>query len=96
MEYMEAWNPSQEFRFARKFKFQKPIFQVVLSVLMAVSEEESTSANSKSRSASNGTYYLAKCVLKGSVVLQVVHGHIRSPSSNDIVFGKVSLSNLSQ
>ncbi|KAM7505591.1 hypothetical protein LguiB_004495 [Lonicera macranthoides] len=55
---------------------------------MAVSEEESSSANSKSRSASNGTYYLAKCVLRGSVVLQVVHGHIRSPSSNDIVFGK--------
>ncbi|XP_057486313.1 uncharacterized protein LOC130772478 isoform X5 [Actinidia eriantha] len=53
---------------------------------MAVSEEESSSA--KSRSASNGVHYLAKCVLRGSVVLQVVQGHIRSPSSNDVVFGK--------
>ncbi|THG21174.1 hypothetical protein TEA_006488 [Camellia sinensis var. sinensis] len=53
---------------------------------MAVSEEESSSA--KSRSGSNGVHYLAKCVLRGSVVLQVVQGHIRSPSSNDVVFGK--------
>ncbi|XP_059668567.1 uncharacterized protein LOC132313688 isoform X2 [Cornus florida] len=53
---------------------------------MAVSEEESSSA--KSRSTSNGVHYLAKCVLRGSVVLQVVQGHIRSPSSNDVVFGK--------
>uniref|UniRef100_A0A5B7BX94 Putative pre-mRNA-splicing factor prp12 isoform X4 n=1 Tax=Davidia involucrata TaxID=16924 RepID=A0A5B7BX94_DAVIN len=53
---------------------------------MAVSEEESSSA--KSRSASNGVHYLAKCVLRGSVVLQVVQGHIRSPSSNDVIFGK--------
>ncbi|CAK9145940.1 unnamed protein product [Ilex paraguariensis] len=57
---------------------------------MAVSEEESSSTDgsNKSRSASNGAYYLAKTVLRGSVVLQVVHGHFRSPSSNDIVFGK--------
>ncbi|KAK7277002.1 hypothetical protein RIF29_18151 [Crotalaria pallida] len=34
-------------------------------------------------------YYLSKCVLRGSVVLQVLHGHIRSPSSNDVVFGKI-------
>ncbi|KAL6986955.1 hypothetical protein U1Q18_012714 [Sarracenia purpurea var. burkii] len=53
---------------------------------MAVSEEESSSA--KSRSVSHGVHYLAKCVLRGSVVLQVVQGHIRSPSSNDVVFGK--------
>ncbi|GMP96881.1 hypothetical protein CsSME_00045326 [Camellia sinensis var. sinensis] len=53
---------------------------------MAVSEEESSSA--KSRSGSNGVHYLAKCVLRGSVVLQVVQGHIRSSSSNDVVFGK--------
>ncbi|XP_052176753.1 uncharacterized protein LOC127791056 isoform X2 [Diospyros lotus] len=53
---------------------------------MAVSEEESSSA--KSRSASKGVHYLAKGVLRGSVVLQVVQGHIRSPSSNDVVFGK--------
>ncbi|KAA8518334.1 hypothetical protein F0562_015783 [Nyssa sinensis] len=53
---------------------------------MAVSEEESSSA--KSRSTSNGVHYLAKCVLRGSVVLQVVQGHIRSPSSKDVVFGK--------
>lgn len=65
----------------------KPSFQGKKTcVLMAVSEEESSSA--KSRSASNGVHYLAKCVLRGSVVLQVVQGHIRSPSSNDVVFGK--------
>ncbi|KAF7148258.1 hypothetical protein RHSIM_Rhsim03G0002200 [Rhododendron simsii] len=51
---------------------------------MAVSEEESSSAKSRS----NGVHYLAKCVLRGTVVLQVVQGHIRSPSSNDVVFGK--------
>lgn len=58
---------------------------------MAVSEEESSSAsgnNFRSPSSHGGPHYLAKCVLKGSVVLQVVYGHIRSPSSNDIVFGK--------
>lgn len=55
---------------------------------MAVSEEESSSANNNSESTSNNAYYLAKCVLRGSVVLQVVHGHLRSPSSCDVVFGK--------
>lgn len=68
---------------------------VELNSGMAVSEEESSSGSSKSRrstssaSAANGAYYLAKCALRGSVVLQIVHGHIRSPSSNDVVFGKV-------
>ncbi|KAK2985367.1 hypothetical protein RJ640_029324 [Escallonia rubra] len=63
---------------------------------MAVAEEESSSAGgNKSRSASaassgggGGACYLAKCVLRGSVVLQAVHGRFRSPSSNDVVFGK--------
>ncbi|KAK9062383.1 hypothetical protein SSX86_019569 [Deinandra increscens subsp. villosa] len=58
---------------------------------MAVSEEESSSAsgnNSRPPLSHGGPHYLAKCVLKGSVVLQVVYGHIRSPSSLDIVFGK--------
>nr|GLL36508.1 pre-mRNA-splicing factor prp12 isoform X1 [Ipomoea trifida] len=60
---------------------------------MAVSEEESSSSapasSSRSRSAAmNGGCYLAKTVLRGSVVLQVVYGHIRFPSSNDVVFGK--------
>ncbi|OAY43074.1 splicing factor 3B subunit 3 isoform X1 [Manihot esculenta] len=56
---------------------------------MAVSEEECSNAKSRSSSPSaNGAYYLAKCVLRGSVVLQVVYGHFRSPSSSDIVFGK--------
>ncbi|GMH18745.1 hypothetical protein Nepgr_020586 [Nepenthes gracilis] len=53
---------------------------------MAVTEEESSSA--QSRSNSNGVHYLAKCVLRSSVVLQVVRGHIRSPTSYDVVFGK--------
>ncbi|GFP84151.1 DNA damage-binding protein 1 [Phtheirospermum japonicum] len=33
-------------------------------------------------------FYLAKTVLRGSVVLQAVCGHFRSPASYDVVFGK--------
>ncbi|XP_028226160.1 splicing factor 3B subunit 3-like isoform X1 [Glycine soja] len=60
---------------------------------MAVSEEECSSANSgsgpsSSSSSASARYYLSKCVLRGSVVLQVLHAHIRSPSSNDVIFGK--------
>ncbi|KAL2501533.1 Cleavage and polyadenylation specificity factor (CPSF) A subunit protein [Forsythia ovata] len=67
---------------------------------MAVSEEESSSSStpgaannysSSKQSASNSNSaacYLAKTVLTGSVVLQVVRGHFRSPSSSDVVFGK--------
>ncbi|CAH9068267.1 unnamed protein product [Cuscuta epithymum] len=61
---------------------------------MAVSEEESSSSSAsastcRSRSAAmNGGCYLAKTVLRGSVVLQVVYGHIRFSSSKDAVFGK--------
>ncbi|KAL5976750.1 hypothetical protein ACLOJK_021083 [Asimina triloba] len=58
-----------------------------LPYLMAVAPQESKPPASKSKGA-KGTHYLAKCVLRGSVVLQAVCGHIRSPSSNDIVFGK--------
>ncbi|KAK9157505.1 hypothetical protein Scep_004079 [Stephania cephalantha] len=53
---------------------------------MAIAEEDSSSV--RSRADPKGVYYLAKCVLRGSVVLQAVQGHIRSPSYNDIVFGK--------
>lgn len=59
---------------------------------MAVSEEESSSSSSSrpnSRSPSDA-FYLAKTVLRGSVVLQAVCGHFRSPSSYDVVFGKES------
>ncbi|XP_065857046.1 pre-mRNA-splicing factor rse1 isoform X2 [Euphorbia lathyris] len=59
---------------------------------MAVSEEECSNAKSRSSSSStassNAVHYLSKCVLRGSVVLQVVYGHFRSRSSPDIVFGK--------
>ncbi|KAL8142871.1 hypothetical protein V2J09_015903 [Rumex salicifolius] len=59
---------------------------------MAVTEEESSSSSPSSsvysRSAANGVHYLAKCILPSSVVLQVVYGHIRSSTSNDIVFAK--------
>lgn len=59
---------------------------------MAVSEEECSSVKSRSSSsASNSattTHYLAKCVLRGSVVLQVLYGHIRSPTFLDVVFAK--------
>ncbi|XP_068642896.1 uncharacterized protein [Aristolochia californica] len=46
---------------------------------MAMSDEDSKPKN---------VHYLAKCVLRGSVVLQAVYGHFRSPSSLDVVFGK--------
>lgn len=60
---------------------------------MAVSEEECSTAKSRpsgssSSAASHGVHYLAKCVLRGSVVLQVAYGHFRSPSFLDVVFGK--------
>ncbi|KAL0708075.1 hypothetical protein Bca4012_074501 [Brassica carinata] len=66
---------------------------------MAAPEDES-SAQSQSSSAaaaaptpppppsSAGDHYLAKCVLRPSVVLQVAYGYFRSRSSRDIVFGK--------
>ncbi|KAL5741948.1 hypothetical protein ACOSP7_028680 [Xanthoceras sorbifolium] len=62
---------------------------------MAVSEEECSIAKSRSSpssssapTSSNASHYLAKCVLRGSVVLQVAYGHLRSPSSYDVVFAK--------
>ncbi|XP_051138626.1 pre-mRNA-splicing factor prp12-like isoform X2 [Andrographis paniculata] len=51
----------------------------------------STTPAAASRSPSHnaaGAFYLAKTVLRGSVVLQAVCGHFRSPSSYDVVFGK--------
>lgn len=59
---------------------------------MAVSEEESSPSSSsssiyKSRSTS-GPHYLAKSVLRGTVVLHVLPGHFRSPSSNDVLLAK--------
>ncbi|MCO5552296.1 hypothetical protein L7F22_005808 [Adiantum nelumboides] len=50
---------------------------------MAVRDRESPDHEDASSS-----FYLAKCILKSSVVLQAVHGHIRSPTTLDIVFGK--------
>nr|XP_011467138.1 PREDICTED: pre-mRNA-splicing factor prp12 [Fragaria vesca subsp. vesca] len=59
---------------------------------MAVSEEECSSANSRSSSStsssSSSSHFLSKCVLRGSVLLHVLSAHLRSPSSNDIVFAK--------
>ncbi|XP_010498325.1 PREDICTED: pre-mRNA-splicing factor prp12-like [Camelina sativa] len=68
--------------------------------MMAAPEDES-SAQSQSSSAtaaptpppssspsSAGDHYLAKCILRPSVVLQVAYGYFRSRSSRDIVFGK--------
>ncbi|KAJ7565692.1 hypothetical protein O6H91_02G071600 [Diphasiastrum complanatum] len=37
---------------------------------------------------SPGSMYLAKCILKSSVVLHAVYGHIRSPATDDVVLGK--------
>ncbi|KAI5083520.1 hypothetical protein GOP47_0003263 [Adiantum capillus-veneris] len=50
---------------------------------MAVRGRESSDHEDASSS-----FYLAKSILKSSVVLQAVHGHIRSPTTLDIVFGK--------
>lgn len=55
---------------------------------MAVTEEESSSSSNPRSPPSNGVCYLAKSALRSSVVLQVVHGHIRSATSYDVVFGK--------
>ncbi|KAK2418647.1 Cleavage and polyadenylation specificity factor (CPSF) A subunit protein [Trifolium repens] len=57
---------------------------------MAVSEEECSSIKSapSSSSSSSSRYYLSKSVLRPSAVLQVLYAHLRSPSSNDVVFGK--------
>lgn len=57
---------------------------------MAVSEQECSSAKSSSSSSSSSTsrYYLSKCVVRASAILQVLYAHLRSPSSNDVVFGK--------
>ncbi|KAH9329513.1 hypothetical protein KI387_001621, partial [Taxus chinensis] len=54
---------------------------------MAVQEKE-PEAEPEAGSKQESSYYLAKCVLKGSVVLQAVYGHIRSPSTLDVVLGK--------
>eukprot|EP00249_Psilotum_nudum_P036789 c8729_g1_i1 orf=2-400(-) len=45
-------------------------------------------AEAADQSNSKGSYYLAKCVLKSSVVLHAVYGHIRSSATLDVVFGK--------
>lgn len=50
---------------------------------MAVQDREAAD-----QSRAKNTYYLAKCVLRSSVVLQAVYGHIRSPATLDVVFGK--------
>ncbi|KAK6124599.1 hypothetical protein DH2020_041654 [Rehmannia glutinosa] len=67
---------------------------------MAVSEESSSASSSRpntsncnsnsTSSSKNNTdaFYLAKTVLRGSVVLQAVCGHFRSSASYDVVFGK--------
>lgn len=65
---------------------------------MAVTEEDESSSSSyppntklgsHSSASSPYAYYLAKTVLRSSVVLQIVRAHIRSPFSNDVVLGKV-------
>lgn len=59
---------------------------------MAVQKKEAASDQSQSKSQPKSQpkncYCLAKCVLKGSAVLQAVYGHIRSPTTLDVVFGK--------
>jgi splicing factor 3B subunit 3 len=61
---------------------------------MAVQKKEAAGDQSqskfqpKSQHQPKNSYCLAKCVLKGSVVLQAVYGHIRSPTTLDVVFGK--------
>lgn len=54
-------------------------------------EEEELPAGSQSRpqaKSGGAIHYLAKCILRGSAVLHTVYGHLRSPSSFDVVFGR--------
>lgn len=56
---------------------------------MMVSEDKDSVSGSQQRPLPRpGAHYLAKYVLRGSAVLQAVQGHLRSPTSDDIVFGK--------
>ncbi|KAI4341297.1 hypothetical protein MLD38_026034 [Melastoma candidum] len=59
---------------------------------MAVADEECSSAArprpSSTSSASQHPHYLAKCVLKGSAILHIAHGHLQFSSSQDVVLGK--------
>ncbi|CAA0812680.1 Cleavage and polyadenylation specificity factor (CPSF) A subunit protein [Striga hermonthica] len=57
---------------------------------MAVSEEESSSASSSRPHLKNDAdaFYLAKTVLRGSVIIQALCGHFRFPTSQDVVLGK--------
>ncbi|KAG9144936.1 hypothetical protein Leryth_023570 [Lithospermum erythrorhizon] len=59
---------------------------------MAVADEETSSSSNTSatklRSDAAASCYLAKTVLRSSVVLQVVQAHFRTQSTNDVVFGK--------
>lgn len=54
----------------------------------AAGDQSQSKSQPKSQPQSKNCYGLAKCVLKGSVVLQAVYGHIRSPTTLDVVFGK--------
>ncbi|XP_024156142.1 uncharacterized protein LOC112164137 [Rosa chinensis] len=45
-------------------------------------------SRSSSPSTSSSSHYLSKCLLRGTVVLQVLYSHTRFPNSNNIVFGK--------
>lgn len=59
---------------------------------MAGIGEEELHAGIQLSKESNGPHFLAKFILRGSAVLQAVYGHLRSPSSHDVVFGKVFFS----
>lgn len=54
----------------------------------AAGDQSQSKSQPKSQPQPKNCYGLAKCVLKGSVVLQAVYGHIRSPTTLDVVFGK--------
>lgn len=58
---------------------------------MAAGEQDSGSGSHHRLSPKDGTHYLAKYVVRGSAVIHAVRGHFRSPTSDDVVFGKVPL-----
>ncbi|PKU82470.1 splicing factor 3B subunit 3 isoform X1 [Dendrobium catenatum] len=55
---------------------------------MSEGEKDSGSVSPQQSAPRPGGYYLAKYLLRGSAVIHAVRGHLRSPTSDDIVFGK--------
>ncbi|XP_020578646.1 pre-mRNA-splicing factor RSE1 isoform X2 [Phalaenopsis equestris] len=55
---------------------------------MAAGEKDSGGGSHHLSTQKRGAQYLAKYVFRGGAVIHAVQGHLRSPTSDDIVFGK--------